>query len=157
VITSEVGTVVEIKPNTATLRSIIKISDSNFQVDMSKSTLRTVLGFNATTREGKPNILEMGSVESENTVNIIDIASILVHCNLATSYFHGDLSSVLYSFFPTVGIGHKIIQRPSQPLYLPITKRGSINRIRLWITSQTGTLCDFRDENITVRLHIRSI
>ncbi len=36
VITSEVGTVVEIKPNTATLRSIIKISDPNFQVDMSK-------------------------------------------------------------------------------------------------------------------------
>ena len=125
---------------------------------MSRSTLRTVLGFNATTPDGRPNILEMGSVESENTVNISDISNIMVHCDFAGgSYFLGDLSSVLYSFFPAVGIGHKIIQRPSQPLYLPITKRGSINRIRLLITNQIGKLIDFRDENITVRLHIRSI
>jgi hypothetical protein len=158
VIASEVGTAIEIKPNTATLHSIIKISDVNVQVDMSRSTLRTVLGFNATTPEGKPNILEMGSVESENTVNIFDISNIFVHCELAGgSYFRGDLSSVLYSFFPAVGIGHKIIQRPSQPLYLPITKRGSINRIRVWITDQTGLLVNFREEDITVRLHIRSI
>ena len=158
VIASEVGTLIEIKPNTATLHSIIKISDANVQVDMSRSTLRTVLGFNATKPDGKPNILEMGSVESENTVNILDISSILVSCDLAgNSYLNGDLSAVLYSFFPGVGVGHKIIQRPSQPLYLPITKRGSINRIRLWITNQIGRLIDIRYENITVRLHIRSI
>jgi len=67
--------------------------------------------------DGKPNILEMGSVESENTVNILDISSILVSCDLTgNSYLNGDLSAVLYSFFPGVGVGHKIIQRPSQPL-----------------------------------------
>ena len=57
VITSEVGSLLEIKPNTTTLHSIIKINDVNVQVDMSRSTLRTVLGFNAATRDGTPNIL----------------------------------------------------------------------------------------------------
>lgn len=155
---SNVGTAMSIKPNISTLRSIINITDDNFQVDMSKSSLRTVLGFNASTPEGKPNILEVGINESDNTVNILDIANILVNCDLVSgSYLKGDLCSVIYSFFPAVGVGHKIIQRPSQPLYLPISKRGSINRIRIWLTNQNGTLVDFRDETITVRLHIRSI
>jgi len=147
-----------IAPNLATLCTVFFVTDINYKVDMSKSSIRTVLGFNEQNKLGKPNILEAGRYQSDNVVNIFDIANIFCHCDLVSgSYFKGDLSSVVYSFFPAVGVGHKIIQRPSQPLYLPISKRGSINRIRLWITDQNGKLIDFREEDITVRLHIRSI
>ena len=157
-IQAKLGKVVEIRPNLATLCSVVIINDRKFQIDMSQSTLRTVLGFNEKDDLGGPNKLEQGTNQSANTVNIIGIANIFVHCDLVSgSYFKGDLSSVVYSFFPSVGVGHKIIQRPSQPLYLPISKRGSINRIRVWITDQNGSLIDFRNEDITVRLHIRSI
>jgi len=52
VITSEVGTLIEIKPNTATLHSMITISDVNVQVEHEQVNAENSSCFNATTTEG---------------------------------------------------------------------------------------------------------
>ena len=81
------------------------------KVDMTlKNSLRSVLGFES-------KVYNEGRHESENTVNIMSINSILVHCNLiGSSYLNGTLQPIIYSFFPNVSPGSKIVEKPSYNL-----------------------------------------
>ena len=60
----------------------------------------------------------------------------------------------LHEFFPAVPIGYKIIEVPSQVIYLPVTVK-NIDKLQLRIVDQDGDLVNFRGEVITVRLHIK--
>ena len=133
--------------NKNTSQIIMEIS-ANYKVDFTvPNSINTVLGFNSI----KYN---EGNHKSENIIDILPVNSIFVHVeNVIGSYMLGIASSVLYSFFPNVAPGVKIIERPFQRVYLPIITQ-DILEIRLKLTDQTGKILDLRGENLTVSLHL---
>jgi hypothetical protein len=134
-----------ISSNPATLSSVINITDSRYTIDMSKSSISTVLGFSG-------RILRKGRHESDQPVNILPISSILVKCSIVSgSYVGGSEHPLLYSFFPEVSPGYKVIERPQHVVYLPVTLTGNIQNIRIWLSDQNHNPLDLRGELITLR------
>lgn len=141
---------ITIGTNFATLKSTINITNPAYKVDFTSSnTVRTLLGFNS-------KILKSGYYESDDLVNIMNINSIFVNVDcISESYVNGTASPVLYSFYPNVGPGYKIIQSPNNLVYLPLNKNALFS-IKTWITDQNSNLLNLRGENVTIRFHIRS-
>ena len=95
--------------------------------------------------------------EGKYIVKIIDINSIYVHNNLIShSYIDGNLSPVIYSFFPTTGVGFKIIEVPKNLIYSPINLN-TISSMQTWITDQNNKDLDLQGENLTIRFHLREV
>ena len=97
---------INISANSNTLKSIL-IIEPGYQVDFNQpNNLSKVLGFTGTK-------YEEGFHESENVVNILSINSILVNIDITGgSYVNGTTKSTIYSFFPKVSPGYKIINHP---------------------------------------------
>ena len=90
---------IRIKANNNTLRAVLNIT-GNYKVDFTTpNSIRTVLGFNK-------NVYSANYNESENIVNIINISSLRVTCDIiGSSYSNGKTENTIYSFFPNVGPG----------------------------------------------------
>ena len=103
---------ITIGTNFATLKSTINITNTAYKVDFTTSnTIRTLLGFQS-------KILKSGYYESDDIVNIMNINLIFVNVDcINDSYINGTSSPVIYSFFPNVGPGYKIIQSPNNLVY----------------------------------------
>ena len=113
-----------------------------------KNSLRSVLGFES-------KVYNEGRHESKNTVNIMSINSILVHCNLiGSSYLNGTLQPIIYSFFPNVSPGAKIVEKPSNIIYLPVSS-DLIYQMTAWLTDQNNKPIDLRGEVLTIKFHFR--
>ena len=85
-------------------------------------------------------------------VNILTIHSILVNIDIISgSYVNGSIQPTIYSFFPDVSPGYKIIENPHNLLYLPITG------ITICLTDQNGNELNLRGENLSMRFHLREI
>ena len=97
---------ISIQPNNNTLKSVLDI-DANYKVDFTTAnSIRSVLGFNS-------QIYSAGYNESENIVNIMNVNSLRVTSDvIGSSYSNGTTENVIYSFFPNVGPGYKIIDVP---------------------------------------------
>jgi len=134
--------------NHNTFKSILEIQPGYAVEFNNRNSLKSVLGF---TKDRYPS----GFHESENIVNILAINSIFIHINIINgSIVNGSQEPVVYSFFPKVSPGYKIIQKPVNPIYLPV----AINTIRdfhVKITDQNHKLLDLRGEEITIRFHLR--
>ena len=89
---------------------------NNYEVDFRKDkSINSLLRFHS-------NLYTSGFHESENNVNILTINSILVNININSgSYVNGSTQHKIYSFFPDVSPGYKIISNPHNLLYLPKT------------------------------------
>ena len=139
---------INISANSNTLKSII-ILEKDYQVDFNhQNSLAKVLRFT--------NAKYMGGFhESENVVNILSINSILVNIDIiAGSYVNGTMKNTIYSFFPKVSPGYKIIETPINLVFLPITL-DTIDRLELSITDQDDHLLNLRNKKLTFRFHIR--
>ena len=141
----------EITANLNTFKCILNINVPNLAIDFSvDKSIGSLLGF------GNALFTEQGSHESSNIVNILSINSILVHCSLIEgSYLNEDRKPILYSFFPNVPPGYKIVEKPLSPLFLPVNVY-HIDRIRIWLTDQNGKSINIRREEITIRLHLKT-
>ena len=97
---------ISISANSSTLKTILSLNN-NYQVDFtSPNSMRHMLGFNQA-------IYTARYQESENVVNIMNINSILVNINIITgSYVNGRMQPAIYSFFPNVSPGYKIVEKP---------------------------------------------
>ena len=139
---------INIAPNTNTLKSVL-ILEKGYQVDFNhQNSLAKVLGFTG----GK---YTEGFHESENVVDILRINSILVNIDIISgSYVNGTTKSTIYSFFPDVSPGYKIIESPVNLVYLPITL-DTIDSLNVTITDQDYHLLNLRNEKLTIRFHIR--
>ena len=126
------------------------IAEGCLVIFVNKNTIASLLGFN--------NIVYVAGVhESENIINIININSIYVHNNLVShSYIDGSLSPVLYSFFPTSGVGEKIIEKPRERVYSPVNLN-TIVGMQTWLTDQNNIDLDLQGENLTMRFHLREV
>ena len=85
----------------------------------------------------------------------VKILSILIHCDIIEgSRVNGKIAPVIYSFFPNVSPGEKIVAEPKHLIYIPLTI-GIISSMTLWVTDQTGEDIDLRGEELTLTFHVR--
>ena len=139
---------INISANSNTLKSVL-IIESGYQVDFNQqNALSKVLGFTGT-KYGE------GFHESENVVNILTINSILVNIDMISgSYVNGATKNTIYSFFPKVSPGYKIIESPVNLVYLPLFL-DTIDNLNVSVTDQDDHLLNLRNEKLTIRFHIR--
>ena len=141
---------IEISANTKTLESEM-IIDNNCEVDFRRyNSINSLLGFYS-------KLYTSGFNESKNMVNILTINSILVNIDIISdSYVNGSTQPPIFSFFPDVSPGYKIIENPHNLLYLPITA-DTIYSITIWLPVQNGNELNLRGENLLMRFHLREI
>jgi hypothetical protein len=139
---------VEITANISTLKSVVNIKQTSYQVDFREDqTIGSLLGFDK-------EVLSFGYHKSPRKVDITFISSILVNLDIIMgSYVKGRLFPTVHSFYPNVPPGYAIIEEP-RPIYYPVS-RHDISRMRLWLTDQNGNPIDLADERLTVRIHLR--
>ena len=139
---------INISANSNTLKSVL-ILENGYQVDFNnQNSLAKVLGFTGTK-------YTEGFHESENVVNILRINSILVNIDIISgSYVNGTTKNTIYSFFPKVSPGYKIIESPVNLVYLPLTL-DTIDSLTVSIKDQDNHLLNLRKEKLTIRFHIR--
>ena len=105
---------ISISANSKTLKSVL-ILEKDYQVDFNhRDSLAKVLAFTGTKYTS-------GFHESENVVDILRINSVLVNIDIISgSYVNGATKNTIYSFFPKVSPGYKIIESPVNLVYLPM-------------------------------------
>ena len=140
----------EISANTYTLKSEMFLK-YNYEVDFRKDkSINSLLRCDS-------NLYTSGFHESENMVIIFTINSILVNIDIISgSYVNDSTQPAMYSFFPDVSPGYKIIENPHNLLCLPITS-DTIHSISIWLTDQNGNDLNLRGENLSMRFHLREI
>ena len=137
----------KLSANANTFQSRLEIKP-NYRVRFLQNSLKSVLGFTG-------DIYDEGTHFSENIINIMSITSILIHIDIINgSYVEGSKKPVVYSFYPKVSPGYKIIQKPHNPIYLPIVRK-NISTLNVRITDQNNDLLDLRGEEVVIRFHIR--
>jgi len=104
-----------ISANTNTFKAVL-ILENGYQVDFRPpDSISSVLGFNN-------DLYTNHYQESENPVNILSVDSIVVNIDIIYgSYVNGQRYPTIYSFFPGVSPGYKIIETPAHLVYLPVT------------------------------------
>ena len=139
---------INISANSNTLKSVL-ILEKDYQVDFNhQNSLAKVLGLTGAK-------YTKGFHESENVVNILSINSILVNIDIISeSYVNGMTKNTIYSFFPKVSPGYKIIESPVNLVYLPITL-DTTDSLEVSITDQDDHLLNLRNEKLTISFHIR--
>ena len=127
----------------------VLILEKDYQVDFNhQNSISKVLGFTGAK-------YTEGFHESENVVDILRINSILINIDIISgSYVNGTTKNTIYSFFPKVSPGYKIIESPVNLVYLPITL-DTIDSLNVTITDQDDHLLNLRNEKLTIRFHIR--
>ena len=124
------------------------ILKNNYEIDFREDkSINSLLGFHS-------ELYTSGCNESENMVNILTINSILVIIDIISgSYVNGSTQPTIYSFFPDVSLGYKIIENPHNLLCHQITA-DTIHRITIWLTDRNGNELNSRGENLSMRFHL---
>lgn len=139
---------IKLSIDTNTLKCKLK-SNRNVVFDSSRSTIGRILGFKDGTLEANKEHI------SDNIINITPTNVVRLETNITTgSYANDNLNRGLHEFYPSVGIGYKVVERPQTIIYLPLSER-TISNFIVRLVDQNGGLIDFRGETITLRIHIR--
>lgn len=141
---------ITLQANSVTLKVILKLA-SGYQVDFTNNkSLRLALGFNA-------KVYTEAYYESENVVDILSVNTILINVDIISgSYLNGSEHPTIYSFFPNVDPGHKIVEKPQNLIYLPVHTK-SIYRLTTTLTDQNNKELNLRGERVSIRYHLREI
>jgi len=140
---------VSITANTATLKSVITIT-APYKVDFNvDNSLSSVLGF-------EKRVYDAGVSNSTFTVDIMKVTNIKVVTNIVSGSYNNDkVDNTVYSFFPNVAPGYKIIETPI-PMYLPVSV-DRVNELYVGLVDQNNTPINLRGETLTIRFHLREI
>lgn len=141
--------VINITANNNTLKTLIKCTKD---IDFTKTdSIGPLLGF-------KKRVLEANrDHESDSVANILKINALCIECNISTgSYKNGIPNHIIHQFFPSVPPGFKIIEAPDHVIYLPINVN-TITNITVKILDQDGNIVNFRQETVTVGLHLKKL
>lgn len=135
--------------NNNTLKSEILCTTT---IDFTKPcSLSSILGF--------PNSMTLDAnkrYSSPSPVSINKVDVIRVTCNIVRgSYRDGVEGHVLHEFYPAVGPGFKILEKPNSVKYLPINKQSQLTEFYITLEDQNGELVNFRGERINLRVDIR--
>ena len=136
-------------PNRNTLKCVLEIKDAKYIVDFTgQNCIRTLLGFDA----GR---YIFGRTEGQSIVNIMDVNSILVKCDvIGSSTLNGVAEPIIYSFFPNVSPGCKIVEIAHNLTFLPLSTN-TISTMTCWLTDQNNKELNLRGEKLTISLIIQ--
>lgn len=139
----------KIKANNNTLKCEIYVTQG---IDFTKScTIGPLLGFVEQKEKLTANIWHV----SNGSVDIIRVNVIRIECNIIRgSIDNGNESHVIHEFYPTAETGYKIVEKPSNVIYLPIHVK-QIHNITLSIKDQEERPINHRGETVNLRLHLR--
>jgi len=128
------------------------VKSENYIVFLSSdyNSIGSLLGFKKLTTIPLGGVRISDSIANINSVNVLSIQCSLIK----DSYKNGEQSHILHQFFPNIGVGYKLIETPTNIVYLE-TITNIIDCVTLKIVDQNDRLVDFRGEEITVRLHIK--
>lgn len=142
---------ISLHPNNNTLKCEL-FCKYNIDFAHSSDTIGRMLGFK------NVRVLEAYKThESDAPVDIIKVNTIQIECNIVQgAYRNGEREHTLHSFYPTVEPGFKIVEVPSNVIYLPVNVQ-RVDNITLSLVDQDGDIVDFRGEVITVRLHLKIV
>lgn len=141
---------ITIEPNLSRLTSEIHL-DKGYKVDFNvANSLASVLGF-------KKVIIDKPYTESKLPINIIDVNSILVHCDLVqSSFYNGKIGNIIYDFPITTSPGFRMVSTPTALRYHNIII-DTIGTMRVWLTDDKGERLDLRKELLTISLRFKKI
>jgi len=122
---------IKITANTNTLKSVMEIQ-GDFIVDFRvRNSIASVLGF-------RNQVYKEDLHESESVVNILSINSIIVNSDvIGGSYVNVKTQNTIYTFFPNVSPGYKIVENPRNLVYLPVIL-DKISKMATVLTDQNG-------------------
>ena len=137
-------------PDYNTFKLLITISNG-YQLDLTQGNLYQIFGFNP--------VIVSSTQEGANNVNIsLGVNQILLHIDCITgSYVNGSASDVIYSFSPNVPPSSLIQVAPYRLIYLPVTKTGYLDRMRIYVTDPQNNRFNLNGENITLGLALKPI
>lgn len=146
----------ELHVNKNTLQSTIRTSAT---IDFTQAnSIGELLGFPGRTLGVAKKHDDASPTEtftSTHPVHINRVNIMRVLCNITSGcYRNGEHSHIIHEFFPRVPPGHKIVETPTNVVYLPINTK-QIDFIVLRIVDQDNRPIDFRGEPITIRLHLK--
>lgn len=132
------------------LSTVVEITNPNYKVNFNvENSIGSTLGF-------EKEILSFGYNKSSKNVDIMKINSILINVDfIYGSYVKGDRSQAIHSFFPNVGPGYKIRERPQPELIFYPVSSHYINHVRVWLTDQDNKLIDLQGERVSIKIVIR--
>lgn len=125
---------------------------SSLNIDFTQpNSIAPLLGFSS-------RILSANTIHiSDNPVNVFKVNIVRIDCDLISgSFFNNRRSHTLHEFFPLVAPGYKIVEAPRNVIYFPIVKN-TIDSVTLSIIDQDNQPINFRNEQITIRIHIKRI
>ena len=139
---------IKLEANTATLRSIIRLSDG-YKVDLTQTnTLRDLSGFESVILSDIYNY-------SKNKVNIIDIHRLHLWSDcIIGSLRNGYPSNILFTIVLNESPGAKIVREPNLILYKHIYKQ-KLDSIEFWMEDDDGNQIDNNGETISFTLHMK--
>lgn len=143
------GVSFQLYANNNTLKSTIK---STTDIIFKEGTIGKILGF-------KNGIISGDNLPkaSDYPAEIIKVNSLCIDCSIAEgSYLNGKPVHIIHQFFPNVGPGYKIIESPQNIIYFPVTVK-VIDKLTIKILDQNLDIVDFRNETVTIRLHIKEL
>lgn len=168
IIKSEVTRVVKSEVSRV-VKSEQTYSEADFYLRVNKNTLVCELKCSVIVDFSQPNslgellgfgkrVLEANKKHTSHlSPNILNVNVIRVECNLIKgAYFNGEPVHTIHEFSPTVPPGYKIVEVPKNVIYFPVTVQ-TIHTLNITLIDQNNKLIDFRDETITVRVHIKRI
>ena len=139
---------ITIETNNNTMRSALK---ATFEVDFTHTdSIGSLLGFKKELLEAKKKHM------SNNVVDVFTVNTLRIECSIASgSFLNGRPVHTVHEFFPNAPAGYKIVETPSPVIYIPVTT-STVDRITVSVVDQAERLVDFRGEEITIRLHLRT-
>jgi len=145
----------EIKPiklslNLSTGKSLLEIK-KGYKVDFKTSKLNDLLGYTK-------KVYTEGKHKSENGINITDLNSINIQCDIVKGIIvNGEQTNILYRFpSDTVPRYAKIIKEHQHPRYMDVT-RSNFSNLQIRIIDKDDNLIDFHGEEIEMLLHLKQV
>lgn len=150
------------------INNALEEREVSFEFDINRNTLKTTIkcGLEIDSSQNNSILKVFGfkddkiaadtKTESHDVIKISELNVIRVECNIVSgAYINGKPCHSIYEFASNkVDIGYKIIEQPSNVIYMPVIPK-RIDYIQIKIVDQDGHLIDFRGEEITCRIHIK--
>lgn len=133
--------------NMQTLHSEIRCK---YSIDFTKeNSIGRILGFS------KIKLKANEIYESDSPVDIMKVNIIRVECNISGGSYSNNTKNHSIAEIPIdVEPGYKLTFFPSFIIYYPVITQ-SISNLTVTLTDQEGRKIDFRNELITIRLHLK--